>query len=199
MGLSNVMRERRRALGLSQKELSERSGVTPRQIARYEAGEQQPALNVAAAIAHALDISVADLAEEAGGSVDLNGPWTLTWGPNSPTGPTGSDSPNGPRASGPAPDRTVVDDVALIHTGTTVRLVADRRADQGRPWRAELRIGAGLTLVGWYLSDDDEATDRGALLLTVDHAAGRGRGRWLSTGADRQPTTGELTAVRGSR
>ncbi|MFB9742078.1 helix-turn-helix transcriptional regulator [Pseudonocardia sulfidoxydans] len=60
--MSDVIRQRRAALGLSQADLARAAGVDTRQIRRYEAGEQQPLLLVAVAIADALHISVEDLA-----------------------------------------------------------------------------------------------------------------------------------------
>jgi DNA-binding XRE family transcriptional regulator len=49
MEMADVVRSRRTALGLSQAELAAATGLNVRQIARYEAGEQQPVLGVAVA------------------------------------------------------------------------------------------------------------------------------------------------------
>ena len=49
--MANVMRDRRAALGLSQADLAAAVGLDKRQIRRYEAGEAQPTLVVAKAIA----------------------------------------------------------------------------------------------------------------------------------------------------
>jgi transcriptional regulator with XRE-family HTH domain len=62
MEMSEVIRRRRAELGLSQADLAAAAGVGARQIRRYEAGEQQPVLSAAAAIADALGISVNELA-----------------------------------------------------------------------------------------------------------------------------------------
>src|SRR6266511_192883 len=58
MEMSEVIRRRRDELGMSQAELGAAAGVDARQIRRYEAGESQPVLSVAAAIADALRISI---------------------------------------------------------------------------------------------------------------------------------------------
>ena len=58
----SARRARPAALGLSQTELAKAAGVHVRQIARYEAGEPQPALPVADRLADALGISLAQLA-----------------------------------------------------------------------------------------------------------------------------------------
>ena len=49
MDISEVIRARRTALGLSQAELAKAAGVSLRQLARYEAGDQQPVLSAAVA------------------------------------------------------------------------------------------------------------------------------------------------------
>jgi transcriptional regulator with XRE-family HTH domain len=51
MDMAEVIRRRRAELGLSQADLAKAAGVDPHQIRRYEAGQQQPVLPVAVAIA----------------------------------------------------------------------------------------------------------------------------------------------------
>ena len=65
--------------GLSQADLAKAAGVDTRQIRRYEAGQQQPVLSVAVAIANALGISVSELAGSAEPPVDLTGDWWTCW------------------------------------------------------------------------------------------------------------------------
>jgi transcriptional regulator with XRE-family HTH domain len=62
MEMAEVIRRRRAELGMSQADLGAAAGVDARQIRRYEAGQSQPALSVAAAIADALGISLGELA-----------------------------------------------------------------------------------------------------------------------------------------
>lgn len=50
-----------------------------RQIARYEAGEQQPALNVAQKIANALDITLDEPAGSYSDGLGLSGDWYMSW------------------------------------------------------------------------------------------------------------------------
>ena len=54
-------------------------GVDQRQIRRYEAGQMQPALSVAVAIARALGISVKEPAGLPTHRVDLSGDWWASW------------------------------------------------------------------------------------------------------------------------
>jgi transcriptional regulator with XRE-family HTH domain len=62
MEMSEVIRRRRTELGMSQADLGAAAGVDARQIRRYEAGQSQPVLSVAVAIAGALGISIDELA-----------------------------------------------------------------------------------------------------------------------------------------
>jgi transcriptional regulator with XRE-family HTH domain len=62
MEMSEVIRRRRTELGMSQADLGAAAGVDARQIRRYEAGQSQPALSVAVAIADALGTSLEELA-----------------------------------------------------------------------------------------------------------------------------------------
>ena len=79
MEISEVIRERRTEIGMSQRDLAAAAGVDVRQIRRYEAGEQQPLLSVAVAIADALGISVGELAGKPSHRVKLGGTWWASW------------------------------------------------------------------------------------------------------------------------
>src|SRR3954471_17077429 len=79
MEMAEVLRRRRTELGMSQADLAAAAGVDKRQIRRYEAGEQQPVLSVAVAIANALKISVGDLAGVPNHEVNLSGDWWASW------------------------------------------------------------------------------------------------------------------------
>src|SRR4051812_38386537 len=79
MDFSAVIKTRRAALGLSQGQLAERAGVSSRQLARYEAGEQQPVLSAAVTLADALGISLTQLAGQVSYDLDLSGNWWAGW------------------------------------------------------------------------------------------------------------------------
>jgi transcriptional regulator with XRE-family HTH domain len=59
MDMAEVIRRRRTELGPSQADLAKAARIDTRHIRRYEAGQQQPVLSVAVAIANALGISSA--------------------------------------------------------------------------------------------------------------------------------------------
>ena len=73
--LGDVIRRRCRALGLTQATLAERTGVHVRQIRRYESGEQQPVLAVAARLAVTLGVTLDELAGMAGALLVVDGDW----------------------------------------------------------------------------------------------------------------------------
>ncbi len=77
--MSEVIRQHRTERGMSQKDLATAAGVDVRQTRRYEAGEQQPLLSVAVAIADALGISVAELAGKPSHRIRLSGQWWTSW------------------------------------------------------------------------------------------------------------------------
>jgi transcriptional regulator with XRE-family HTH domain len=70
---------RRGALGLSQAERAKKAGISLRQLARYEAGDRQPVLSAAVALADALGIPMDELAGKISYGLDLSGDWWCTW------------------------------------------------------------------------------------------------------------------------
>ena len=64
VALGNRVRERRRAIGMSQGELAKRLGVTFQQVQKYERGANRVSGSTLVRTAAALGISVADLVDE---------------------------------------------------------------------------------------------------------------------------------------
>ena len=56
-GFSERLRSRRAELGLTQRELSKKSGIAVPQLSRYELGQSMPRADIAAKIANALDVT----------------------------------------------------------------------------------------------------------------------------------------------
>jgi transcriptional regulator with XRE-family HTH domain len=74
--LGEVLRERRKQIGLSQADLAEAAGIHLRQIRRYESGEQQPVLSVAVLLADALGLTMNDLTGgRSSGQLNLTRRW----------------------------------------------------------------------------------------------------------------------------
>ncbi len=170
MDLGDIIRSRRNAIGLSQTELAKAAGVHVRQIARYEAGEQQPALSVAVALADALGISIAQLAGQVSYDLDLSGDWWCAW-------------------------QTWKDGVARIDThpmevhqrGELLQLDADRAVpvnEGSYQWRGELRLWDNEALMGWYRSTDGAVRSKGVLYLALHPHGTHAWGRWVGMSYD---------------
>src|SRR5690242_4209390 len=135
--MSEVLRRRRAELGMSQADLATRAGVDKRQIRRYEAGEQQPVLSVAVAIADALKISVGELAGIPTHRVNLTGEWWASW----------QTSKDGKEVI-TAQEVQFRQQAELVSVQTTSRGIS---IDEGAyHWRGELRLWDNEILMGWY-------------------------------------------------
>ncbi|MDE3134748.1 MAG: helix-turn-helix transcriptional regulator [Acidobacteriota bacterium] len=62
MSFGTTLRRRRQELGLSQSELSRAAGINVRQLARYEHGQNEPPLTIAAKLADVLNLTLDQLA-----------------------------------------------------------------------------------------------------------------------------------------
>ena len=176
--LGDVIRRRSHALGLTQAVLAERAGVHVRQIRRYENGEQQPVLAVAARLAATLEVSLDELAGLAGAPVVLDGEW---WAARQV------------RIDGR--EVTVALPVRLTQHGTTIELEG---LDPGRggAWRGELRLWSGPTLTGWYAGAAGDARSRGTMLLLLREGRTVAEGRWVGVASDGTVVTGAAALAR---
>jgi transcriptional regulator with XRE-family HTH domain len=158
--------------------LAERAGVHVRQIRRYESGEQQPVLAVAARLAAALDVTLDELAGVAGAPVALDGDW---WAAR--------------QVRLDARDVTVPLPVRLTQRGATIELEG---LDTGRAgaWRGELRLWSGPMLTGWYAGAAAELRSRGTMLLVLREDGRVADGRWVGVGADGAIVTGVAALAR---
>jgi transcriptional regulator with XRE-family HTH domain len=173
--LGELIRRRSRALGLTQAVLAERAGVHVRQIRRYESGEQQPVLAVAARLAAALDVTLDELAGVAGAPIVMDGDW---WAAR--------------RVRIDAHDVTVALPVQLTQHGQTIELVGLERG----AWRGELRLWSGPTLTGWYAGAAGDIRSRGTMLLLVREGERVAAGRWLGVAADGAIVSGTAALAR---
>jgi transcriptional regulator with XRE-family HTH domain len=167
---AEVIRARRSALGLSQAELAKAAGVSLRQLARYEAGEQQPVLSAAVALADALGISIAQLAGEVSHELDLSGQWWAAW-------QTWKDG---------AP-RIDTHPLKVHQRGELLQLDADRAvpvAEGSYHWRGELRLWDNEALLGWYRSTDAAGRSKGAMYLALHPHGTHAWGRWVGMSYD---------------
>ena len=172
--ISDVIRSRRLALGLSQAELAKRAGVSLRQLARYEAGEQQPVLSAAVALATALNISLAQLAGQVSHELDLSGDWWCAW-----------------QTSKDGVPRIDTHPLAIHQQGELLQLDAGRAAAEGSyTWRGELRLWDNEALIGWYRSTEGAVRSKGAMYLALHPHGEHAWGRWVGMSYDGLVVTG---------
>jgi transcriptional regulator with XRE-family HTH domain len=177
MDFSDIMRSRRRQLGMSQGKLAKAAGVHVRQIARYENGEQQPALSVAVALADALGISIARLAGKVPHGIDLAGDWWAAW-----------------QTFREGEEYTSCQEVRIDQEDDLLQVAATSRGlsveDGGYLWRGELRLWDNELLMGWYAATDGAVRSKGTMYFTI-HAHGiHLLGRWVGMSYDGKIVTG---------
>lgn len=178
MEMPEVIRTRRAQLGLSQTDLATAAGVDRRQIRRYEAGEQQPALNVAVAIARALQISVNELAGQESQRADLTGDWWASW--------QTSKEEHEVITSQEVRARALSDTTYELRTITRGIDVAEG----GYMWRGELRLWDNEVLMGWYVANEGAVRSKGTLYYVLHPHGIQLRGRWVGMSYDGPIQTG---------
>ena len=169
--MANVMRDRRAALGLSQADLAAAVGLDKRQIRRYEAGEAQPTLVVAKAIAHALQISLDELAGETEQRLQITGDWWAGWQTWKDGAPVHTSQPIQIRQRGTDLD------IAALDRGISTE-------EGGYLWRGQLRLWDNEILMGWYAADDQAVRSKGTLYLVIHPHGHQMRGRWVGLSYD---------------
>src|SRR6516165_3538782 len=184
MDISDVIRARRKELGLSQTQLAQEAGISLRQLARYEAGEQQPVLSAAVALAEALRISLSQLAGQVTYDLDLSGTWWCAW-------QTWKDGV----------PRIDVHTLEVFQHGDLLQLDAERAlpvAEGSYQWRGELRLWDNEALIGWYRSTDAAVRSKGALYLALHTHGTYAWGRWVGLSYDGEVITGWGVMARTS-
>ena len=173
------MREHRIALGMTQDRLAAYVGVDKRQVRRYEAGQTQPALDVAARIAAALGITLDQLAGYGSGLLDLSGQWWLCR-----------------RGDHLAPGAQLLSVRAGLAGAYVVRATAGtvRLDPRGHVLRGELRV-LDQALVGWY-AGEGEGAPTGTLFLLIGPGALSAVGRWVGKSGQGPISSGVAALAR---
>ncbi|TCK20626.1 helix-turn-helix transcriptional regulator [Pseudonocardia endophytica] len=175
--MSEVIRQRRAALGMSQGDLARAAGVDTRQIRRYEAGEQQPLLSVAMSIADALGISVSELAGRTPNRVTVTGDWWASW-----------------QTTRDGVEKIATQPVHMRQEGELVHIAATQRglsADEGGYlWTGELRLWDNQVFTGWYAATDGAVRSKGTMFLVMHPHGIHLTGRWVGLGYDDQIMSG---------
>jgi transcriptional regulator with XRE-family HTH domain len=171
MEMHEVIREQRTAQGISQADLAEQVGVDKRQIRRYEAGEAQPSLSVAKAIAKALHISIDELAGEEARRVDLAGNWWACW----------QSWKNGEETINPH-------EIHFRQQGEKLLVTAVTRGTPveggGYLWEGELRLWDNEILMGWYVSTEGAIRSKGTMYFVLHPHGISMTGRWVGLSYD---------------
>ena len=175
--MSEVIRERRTAIGMSQRDLAKAAGVDVRQIRRYEAGEQQPLLSVAIAIADALGISVAELAGKPSHRIKLGGMWWASW----QTSRTGT-------------EKIASQQVEIKQEGDRMRVATITHGlpveEGGYHWNGELQLWDNELLMGWYAANEGSIRSKGTMYFVLHPHGLNMSGRWVGLGYDGRIMTG---------
>jgi transcriptional regulator with XRE-family HTH domain len=177
--LGEVLKRRRGILGLSQAELAEGAGVHLRQIRRYESGEQQPVLAIAARLAGTLGVSVDELAGVAGEQVVLEGTWWAAW-----------------QLFVEGNEGVATLPVGLTQHGSVIEIEALETERRGAPWRGELRLWKGPALTGWYADAGGDVRSRGTMLFLLRDGGAWAEGRWVGLAADGSLVSGHAALAR---
>ena len=181
--MSEVIRQRRDELGLSQAELAAKVGVDARQIRRYEGGETQPTLAVAKAIARALGITIDELAGNETHRVNLTGDWWACW----------QTWNNGVEVINPH-------EIRMSQRGDTVEVLAITRGTPieggGYLWQGEMRIWDNEVLMGWYVANEGAVRSKGTMYFTLHQHGISAVGRWVGLSFDGPIVTGWAALAR---
>lgn len=181
--LGEIIKRRRADLGLSQAELADAAGVHLRQIRRYESGEQQPVLPVAVRLAHALGVTVNELAGLAPERVQLDGTWWAAW-----------------QTFNEGDQIIATQPVGLAQHGTTIQIEALERSAEnergGYLWRGEMRLWDGQVLMGYYAANDGNVTSKGTMFFVLHAQGEHAEGRWVGLSYDGPVITGHAALAR---
>lgn len=177
MDMPEVIRRRRAELGLSQADLASAANVDQRQIRRYEAGQQQPVLSVAVAIASALKISVGELAGVPSHRIQLAGDWWAAW-----------------QTFKEGVELTTAQEVQVSQQSDLLSLETITRglpiAEGGYHWRGELRLWDNEVLMGWYAANDKSVRSKGTMYFVLHTHGQQLTGRWVGLSYDGEIVTG---------
>jgi len=169
--MAQVIRARRVELGMSQAQLAAAAGIDSRQIRRYESGDQQPMLSVAVAIAHALGITVGQLAGEPTQRLTLAGDWWASW-----------------QTFMEGREIITVQEVHFSQRGDDLRVEALTRGlsveEGGYLWRGELRLWDNEVLMGWYAANDQSTRSKGTMYFVIHPHGQSMSGRWVGLSYD---------------
>jgi transcriptional regulator with XRE-family HTH domain len=174
---AEIIRQRRTELGMSQADLGVMVGVDKRQIRRYEAGDTQPSLQVALAIARVLRITVDELAGMPSHRVTLSGDWWASW-----------------QTFKEGVEVITAQEVRLNQQGDLIDVRTTTRGisidEGGYHWQGELRLWDNEILMGWYAANDGSVRSKGTMYFVLHPHGISMTGRWVGLSYDGKIVTG---------
>ena len=182
--MPEVIKLRRAELDMSQAQLAEKIGVDRRQVRRYETGEQMPALNIAVALARALQIDLNELAgSEPAQRINLSGDWWASW-----------------QTSKEGEEVITAQEVRMVQQGDQIKVETTTRGitveEGGYMWRGELRLWDNEVLIGWYAADEGAVRSKGTQYFVLHPHGIHASGRWVGLSYDGKIMTGYGTIGR---
>src|SRR4051794_37798191 len=178
-----IIKRLRQEAGLSQAGLAAAAGVHTRQITRYESGEQQPALGVAQRLAHALGVTLDELAGSPSDRINLDGTWWTAW-----------------QTFNDGAEVIATQPVGLSQRGSTITIEALERSAEnergGYLWRGELRLWDGQILMGYYAAADGNVRSKGTMFFILHPQGERAHGRWVGLSYDGPVISGRAALAR---
>src|SRR4051794_19519779 len=178
-----IIRRLRQETGMSQAGLAATVGINTRQITRYESGEQQPALGVAQRLAHALGVTLDELACVPGDRIKLEGTWWTAW-----------------QTFNDGAEVIATQPVGLSQHGSTISIEALERSSEnergGYLGRGELRLWDGQILMGYYAGADGNVRSKGAMYFVLHAQGGFAHGRWVGLSYDGPVVSGYAALAR---
>jgi hypothetical protein len=150
---------------------------------RYESGEQQPVMPVAVRLAHALGVTVNELASLAPERVQLDGTWLAAW-----------------QTFNEGNEIIATKPVGLAQHGTTIQIEALERSSEnergGYLWRGDMRLWDGQILMGYYAAIDGNVAGKGTMFFVLHAHGERAEGRWVGLSYDGPVITGHAVLAR---
>ncbi len=168
--LANIMKERRGELGWPQSRLADEIEINVRQVARYESGEQQPALPVAARLVDALGVSLAELAGQISYRLELGGDWWAGW-----------------QTSKDGIERVDVHAMQIVQRENSLSIHGDRVGsieDGGYAWDGEAKLWDNESILGWYRASDGAVRSKGTMYFALHPQGQSAQGRWVGQSYD---------------
>jgi transcriptional regulator with XRE-family HTH domain len=174
---AEVIKRRRTELDMTQEELANQVHVDKRQIRRYEAGETQPSLQVALAIANVLRITLDELAGVPSHRVSLAGDWWASW-----------------QTFKDGVEVVTAQEVRLSQRGELIGVRTTTRGisveEGGYHWNGELRLWDNEILMGWYTANDGSVRSKGTMYFVLHPHGISMTGRWVGLSYDGAVVTG---------